>query len=150
MKITILTVGRKHEPWIEQGISRFLERLRPPFEATMEIIPHSGKSNHRAAQEESERLIKRLQSDDFVVLLDERGKNLSSPELSEIITEHASRHVVFIIGGAYGVTSEMRARSDIAWSLSRLVFPHQLVRLILAEQLYRAQEIAKNSHYHHS
>ncbi|TWP20568.1 50S rRNA methyltransferase, partial [TM7 phylum sp. oral taxon 352] len=56
----------------------------------------------------------------------------------------------FIIGGAYGVTSDLRQKSNIVWSLSNLVFPHQLVRLILAEQLYRAQEIHRGSHYHHS
>lgn len=92
----------------------------------------------------------RLTSDDFVILLDERGKNLSSPELSDLITEHTDKHIVFIIGGAYGVTSDLRQKSNIVWSLSNLVFPHQLVRLILAEQLYRAQEIHRGSHYHHS
>ena len=83
-------------------------------------------------------------------MLDERGKNLSSPELSDLITEHTDKHIVFIIGGAYGVTSDLRQKSNIVWSLSNLVFPHQLVRLILAEQLYRAQEIHRGSHYHHS
>ncbi|WP_457915238.1 23S rRNA (pseudouridine(1915)-N(3))-methyltransferase RlmH [Candidatus Minimicrobia naudis] len=92
-----------------------------------------------------------LRSDDFVILLDERGKNLSSPELSDLIIDGISiRRIVFIIGGAYGVTYDLRQKSNVVWSLSNLVFPHQLVRLILAEQLYRAQEIHRGSHYHHS
>ena len=150
MKITIITIGKKHEAWVQPGISRFLERLRAPFAAEMIILPHSNFEGDRALQEESERIFSRLNSDDFVILLDERGKNLSSPELSDLITEHIDKHIVFIIGGAYGVTSDLRQKSNIVWSLSNLVFPHQLVRLILAEQLYRAQEIHRGSHYHHS
>ena len=150
MKITIITIGKKHEAWIQPGIFRFLERLRAPFAAEMIILPHSSFEGDRARQEESERIFSRLNSDDFVILLDERGKNLSSPELSDLITEHIDKHIVFIIGGAYGVTSDLRQKSNVVWSLSNLVFPHQLVRLILAEQLYRAQEIHRGSHYHHS
>ncbi len=149
MKITILTIGKKNEPWIQPGVFRFLERLRPPFAAEMIILPHSSFEGDRARQEESERISSRLRSDDFVILLDERGKNLSSPELSDLISNHINKHIVFIIGGAYGVTDEMRQRPNVTWSLSKLVFPHQLVRLILAEQLYRAQEIHRGSHYHH-
>ncbi|QCT40315.1 23S rRNA (pseudouridine(1915)-N(3))-methyltransferase RlmH [Candidatus Saccharibacteria bacterium oral taxon 488] len=149
MKITILTIGKRHEPWVEPGITRFLERLRAPFAAEMIIIPHSGQIGDRARQDESERLISRLRPHDFIILLDERGRNLSSPELSQLILDHTDQHIVIIIGGAYGVTETLHRRADIVWSLSRLVFPHQLVRLILAEQLYRAQEIARGSSYHH-
>jgi len=116
----------------------------------MIILPHSSFEGDRARQEESERIFSRLNSDDFVILLDERGKNLSSPELSNLITDNINKHIIFIIGGAYGVTHELRQKSNVVWSLSNLVFPHQLVRLILAEQLYRAQEIHRGSHYHHS
>ncbi|QJU07123.1 23S rRNA (pseudouridine(1915)-N(3))-methyltransferase RlmH [Candidatus Saccharibacteria bacterium oral taxon 488] len=149
MKITILTVGKRHDPWVEPGIRRFLERLRAPFATEMIIIPHSGQIGDRARQDESERLMSRLKPYNFVILLDERGRNLNSPELSRLILDHTDQHIVIIIGGAYGVTETLYRRADIVWSLSRLVFPHQLVRLILAEQLYRAQEIARGSSYHH-
>lgn len=149
MKITILTIGKRHKPWVDPGIRRFLEHLRAPFAAEMIIIPHSGQIGDRARQDESERLISRLKPHDFIILLDERGRNLSSPELSRLILDHTDQHIVIIIGGAYGVTETLYRRADIVWSLSRLVFPHQLVRLILAEQLYRAQEIARGSSYHH-
>lgn len=149
MKIRILTIGKKHEPWVRAGIERFLERLRGQFRAEVVIVPHSSKDRTAAAIEESERLQNLVQDSDFIILLDERGKNLSSPELSNIITENSHRQLVFIIGGAYGVSNKLRERADIIWSLSQLVFPHQLVRLILAEQLYRAQEIAKGGQYHH-
>ena len=150
MKITIITIGKKHEAWIQPGIFRFLERLRPPFVTEMVILPHSNFEGDRARQEESERILTRLNPDDFIILLDERGKNLSSPELSNLISSHINKHVVFIIGGAYGVNDDLRQKSNVVWSLSNLVFPHQLVRLILAEQLYRAQEIYRGSQYHHS
>lgn len=149
MKIAILTIGKKNEPWIQPGVFRFLERLRAPFAAEMIILPHSSFEGDRARQEESERLLSRLKDSDFTILLDKRGKSLSSPELSNLILQNSTKHIVFIIGGAYGVTDAMRQRANITWSLSNLVFPHQLVRLILAEQLYRAQEIAKGSRYHH-
>ena len=149
MKITIYTVGKKNEAWVDPGVLRFLERLRAPFEAEMVVLPHSSKPSNLAIEDESETILARLRADDFVILLDERGKNLSSPELSETICSHTNQRVVFIIGGAYGVTPELRQRADVLWSLSRLVFPHQLVRLILAEQLYRSQEIYKGGKYHH-
>lgn len=87
----------------------------------------------------------------YVILLDERGKNLSSPELSEALSRQFvnSKEVVIIIGGAFGVSEEVRQKSNLVWSLSRLVFPHQLVRVMLAEQIYRAQEIAVGGKYHH-
>ena len=100
MKITILTIGKRHEPWVEPGIKRFLERLRAPFVAEMIIIPHSGQIGDRARQDESERLMSRLRPHDFIILLDERGRNLSSPELSQLILDHTDQHVVIIIGGA--------------------------------------------------
>lgn len=115
------------------------------------FLPHSSLEGDRAGLEESERIEKQLESEDFVVLLDETGEMLSSPKLSSLLEEAFahSRQVTIIIGGAYGVSESLRARANMVWSLSDLVFPHQLVRLLLIEQLYRAQEIAKGSGYHH-
>lgn len=90
---------------------------------------------------------------DFVVLLDETGKELSSPELAQFIEKRcmdSGKRIVFIIGGAYGVEQQVKDRADFIWSLSKLVFPHELVRLILAEQIYRACTIIKNESYHHA
>ncbi len=150
MNIRILTVGKKSEPWLEQRIGRYLERLRGQFSAEMEIIPPSKKDPLGAPKDESERLLRQISPDEFVILLDETGKNLSSPELSSLVASQTQRKLVFVIGGAHGVSIEVRTRADFTWSLSRLVFPHQLVRLILAEQLYRAQDIANSGKYHHS
>ena len=149
--ITILAVGKRHESWASSGISRYQERCKPPFDVKWVLLPHSSLETDRARQEESERILSRLKADDFVLLLDERGKNITSPELSALLETQfqQSRSVVCVIGGAYGVSDELRGRADFVWSLSGLVFPHQLVRLILAEQVYRAQAIAQGQPYHH-
>jgi 23S rRNA (pseudouridine1915-N3)-methyltransferase len=94
-----------------------------------------------------------LQPTDHLILLDERGKQLSSPGLAQLINQKANQSVsrlVFLIGGAYGVSEEIQSKANFTWSLSQLVFPHMLVRLILAEQLYRACTILRNEKYHHS
>lgn len=151
MPIKILSVGKKHESWVADGIERYQKRLRAPFLAEWVLLPHSSLEGDRARQEESERILSRLQDTDYVVLLDERGKALDSPRLSALLAEqlHSSRTVVLIIGGAYGIDQSVHHRADVVWSLSPLVFPHQLVRLILVEQLYRAQQIAQGGSYHH-
>jgi 23S rRNA (pseudouridine1915-N3)-methyltransferase len=98
-------------------------------------------------------LLQQLQKDDYLVLLDERGKQLSSPELAGFIQQRANeshKRLVFLIGGAFGVDEAIVKRADYTWSLSKLVFPHMLVRLILAEQLYRACTILRNEKYHHA
>lgn len=151
MPLKIIAIGKKHEPWIAEGVERYQRRLRAPFVLEWVLLPHSSLEGDRARQEESERIASRLSADDYVVLLDERGKLLDSPRLSEVLTQHlnASRTVVLVIGGAYGVDETIQRRANLAWSLSPLVFPHQLVRLMLAEQVYRAQQIQLGSAYHH-
>jgi len=151
MIIKILAVGKKHESWVAEGIERYQKRLKRPFEIEWVFLPHSTLPNDRAAVEESQRILTRLHANDYVVLLDERGKNIDSPELSRLLLGEleSSLDVVMIIGGAYGVDKSVRDRADFIWSLSNLVFPHQLARLILTEQIYRAQEISAGKPYHH-
>lgn len=149
--IRIVAVGKKHESWVVEGIKRYEERLRRPFVIEWLLLPHSAREGDSARQEETERILAKLSNDDFVILLDERGKNISSPALVQILTEplERARDVVIVVGGAYGVNEELFKRASFVWSLSLLVFPHQLVRLIVTEQLYRAQEIAAARPYHH-
>ena len=149
--IRVVAVGKRHESWVAEGIERYETRLKKPFDVEWLIIAHSAFEADRARQEESERILSRLRDDYFVVLLDERGKNIDSPTLSRLYEDELShgKQIVVIIGGAYGVDDRIHQRADMVWSLSKLVFPHQLVRLILAEQIYRAQEIARGGAYHH-
>jgi len=150
--IRILAIGKKHESWVAEGIERYEKRLRKPFDAAWSLLPHSSREGDAAREEESERILAKVAPRDFVVLLDERGRNLSSPDLASTLQRafDAGRPVTAVIGGAYGVADRVRSRADLVWSLSQLVFPHQLVRLILAEQLYRSQEIAAGRPYHHA
>ncbi|WP_022871937.1 23S rRNA (pseudouridine(1915)-N(3))-methyltransferase RlmH [Nesterenkonia alba] len=152
MSITALTVGKKHEPWVVDGIERYTKRLRKPYDLTWKLLPHSVQSDDAARDEESTRILRALSPRDHVILLDERGTNISSPQLATRLQRRfdTGESVVVVIGGAYGVNSHIHARADFTWSLSKLVFPHQLVRLILAEQIYRAQEISAGRPYHHS
>ena len=149
--IRVVAVGKRHEAWIENSVERYEKRLKKPYDTEWVFLPHSQFAADRARKEESERIVSRLKDDDFVILMDERGKNISSPTLSSLLEVELprSRQIVIIIGGAYGVDDTVHARANFVWSLSNLVFPHQLVRLILAEQLYRAQEIARGGGYHH-
>lgn len=152
MSIRILAIGKKHESWVSDGIARYERRLRKPFDVSWRLLPHSAREGEAARAEESERLLAKVDRDAFLVLLDERGRNVDSPALAATLQGalEASRPVSLVIGGAYGVDDRVRQRADFVWSLSKLVFPHQLVRLIVAEQLYRAQEIAAGRPYHHA
>lgn len=150
--IRIVAVGKKHEDWVTSGIERYQKRLRAPFDVKWDLLPHSTLEGPQARQKESEAILSRLNDDEFIVLLDETGKSYDSPTLSSQLESVFARgtSLTLVIGGAYGVNEALRQRSQIIWSLSPLVFPHQLVRLILIEQLYRAQEIARGGSYHHS
>jgi 23S rRNA (pseudouridine1915-N3)-methyltransferase len=151
MPIRIIAVGKKHEAWVREGIERYEKRLKKPFDVEWVTLPHSPADGLSARQDESGRILSRLDARAYVVLLDERGKAFDSPSLSHMLLSQleSSVLVTIIIGGAYGVDDSVHKRADVVWSLSPLVFPHQLVRLILAEQLYRSQEIAAGNPYHH-
>lgn len=139
----IIAGGRKHLDWVNIAVSEYQKRLKKPFNIEWELIEEEKLNQYLAKWPFSRQ--------QYVILLDERGKNLSSPELSGILSQQFvnSKEVVIIIGGAFGVSEEIRQKSNLVWSLSRLVFPHQLVRAILTEQIYRAQEIWDGGKYHH-
>lgn len=141
--IHIIAGGKKHLDWVNIAVSEYQKRLKKPFNIEWELIEEEKLNQYLAKWPFS--------GQQYVILLDERGKNLSSSELSGILSQQFvnSREVVIIIGGAFGVSEEIRQKSNLVWSLSRLVFPHQLVRAILAEQVYRAQEIWNGGKYHH-
>jgi 23S rRNA (pseudouridine1915-N3)-methyltransferase len=101
---------------------------------------------------EGETVLNMIKTDDYLVALDERGKHLSSEGVSQFIQQRATestKNLIFLIGGAYGIDAAVMQKAGMKWSLSQLTFPHQLVRLLLAEQLYRACTILRNEKYHH-
>lgn len=157
MKFQFWSVGKAHEPYVKEGVEMFTKRICHYYTAEWHIIPVPKNtamlSEMDLKKKEGETILSFLQKDDCLVLLDERGKQMKSEELAKFIEARANesvKKVVFLIGGAFGVSDEIIKRANYKWSLSPLVFPHQLVRLILAEQAYRACTIIKNEKYHHT
>lgn len=156
MKIHLWSIGKNHEPYIKPGVQEFTTRIAKYYPVQWNIIPlpkNAGMmSEMDLKRKEGEIILDWLGKDDYLVALDERGKQLTSEELAGFIqkrSNESSKNLVFLIGGAFGLDEAVLKRANYTWSLSRLVFPHQLVRLILAEQLYRACSILKNEKYHH-
>lgn len=153
MKVLIVSVGKKHDSNIALAITDYSERLTRVIGTEWELIPPSGFDEPKARNHESRAILAKLKPNDIVWLLDERGKQLSSPALAaqiNVLQVQGVQRLVFVIGGAYGVDDALRSRANFVWGLSELVFPHQLVRLMLIEQLYRATEINRGSGYHHA
>jgi len=156
MKISLWAIGKTHEEYVKTGVEDFTKRLSRYFKTEWNIIPvpkNAGMmSELDLRKKEGEMILQWLKEDDWLVALDERGKQLSSEKLAVYIQGCANKSVkqlVFVIGGAYGLDKMVLQRAQLTLSLSELTFPHQLVRLILAEQLYRACTILKNEKYHH-
>lgn len=157
MKIQLWSVGKPNEPYVQEGIQLFTKRINNYFSADWKILPPlkngAALSESEMKEKEGEVILSMLKKEDYLFLLDERGKMLDSEALANKIQQCANescKQLVFLIGGAYGVSDAVMKRADFKWSLSALVFPHQLVRLILSEQLYRACTILRNEKYHHT
>ena len=156
MKFKLISIGKQHEIYIKDGVEDFTARIQKYYPAEWQIIapPKNAASLSESELKKAESLLvlSQLQKDDFLILLDEKGKMISSVELSALLQQRANestKKLVFLIGGAFGVDTALRERANFTWSLSKLVFPHMLVRLLLAEQVYRACTIARNEKYHH-
>jgi 23S rRNA (pseudouridine1915-N3)-methyltransferase len=156
MKIALLQVGKTTEKYLNEGISAYDERIRKyvPFEIL--TIPDMRNTRNMPAAEqkskEGEKLLKALKDDDYIVLLDEKGKELSTIDFSSWLGRTMmlqKKRIVFIIGGPWGVSDNILRRADFNFSLSRLTFSHQIVRLLFMEQLYRAFTVIKGEPYHH-
>ena len=157
MRFQFLAIGKNHEPYVKEGVDLFTKRISNYYPVEWNILPMPKNaatlSETDLKKKEGEMISGFLQKDDWLVLLDENGKMLSSEGLANFIQQRANestKNIVFLIGGAYGVSDAVKQRANFQWSLSKLVFPHQLVRLILAEQVYRACSINRNEKYHHS
>ena len=157
MRIQFWSIGKNHEAYVNPGITEFTKRINNYFPASWNIIPvpKNAASLNETDQKrkEADSIISFINSKDYLVALDEKGRSFSSPQLATFLQQRAndsSRQLIFLIGGAYGLDVSVLQRADLKMSLSTLTFPHQLVRLILAEQVYRACTILKNEQYHHS
>lgn len=139
MKIKILAVDKVREPFIQQGIQEFSKRVR-----NFEVV--EVKKSEKTG--ECKKILESLKNDDFVIVLDPTGKDLSSEDFAAFLKEHEFKNIVFVVGGAFGLTDEVRNRADFLLSFSKMTLPHELCRLFLAEQIYRAQSINDGKSYH--
>ncbi|MFT3947228.1 MAG: 23S rRNA (pseudouridine(1915)-N(3))-methyltransferase RlmH [Agriterribacter sp.] len=157
MKIQLYSIGKTDDDNVKNGVQDFTQRAARYFQAEWKIIapPKNAASftEKELKAKEAELIFDNLKKDDYLVVLDENGKMLTSPQLATLIQARANESVkqlIFLIGGAYGIDERVLKRANFTWSLSSLTFPHQLVRLILAEQVYRACTIIRNEKYHHA
>ena len=157
MKISCWAIGKANEPYVKEGVEEFTKRVSRYYKVEWNIIPvpkNAGMmSEMDLRKKEAEMVLSFLKKEDYLVALDEHGRQWTSEEFAGFIEDRASQSVknlVFLIGGAYGLDKTILQRADHGLGLSKLTFPHQLVRLILAEQLYRACSILRNEKYHHS
>lgn len=156
MNIEIWSLGKANDKFIEEGIQYYFQKTKPwnPIDLVVLQLPKKAVTTDvaRTKLQEEELILKRLQPNHYLILLDERGKQLNSVQWSQQFQQCMNQGVktlVILIGGAFGVTDNVRKAARQTWSLSSLVFPHQMVRLIVAEQAYRAFSILNNSPYHH-
>lgn len=156
MKIHLWSIGKNHEPYVKAGVEDFTKRIANYYPVQWNIIPQPKNAGMMSEMDlkkkEGETILELLNKTDHLVALDERGKQFNSERLAAFIQKRANestRNLIFLVGGAFGLDEAVLKRADTTWSLSSLVFPHQLVRLIIAEQLYRACTILRNEKYHH-
>jgi 23S rRNA (pseudouridine1915-N3)-methyltransferase len=156
MKFQFWSVGKAHEAYIKPGVEEFTYRIARYYPVEWNIIPVPKNAGLMGEvdlkKKEGEIILGLLSTDDYLVALDEKGKQSSSAQLAALIQSRgneSTKQIIFLIGGAYGMDEALLKRANHTWSLSHLTFPHQLVRLILAEQVYRACTILRNEKYHH-
>ncbi len=156
MKISFWSIGKNNEAYIKAGVEDFTHRIARHFKVQWIFIPvpkNAGMlSEMDLRKKEAAIILEWLGNDDYLIALDEKGKQISSRALANLIQTRANesvKNLIFLIGGVYGLDDAVLKRANYKWSLSELTFPHQLVRLILAEQVYRACTIIKNEKYHH-
>lgn len=156
MTIEIWTLGKESKSELSDAIQIFTKRLTHYTKFSIETIDNS-KINKQTSKElildkESEIILNKLHQKDILITLDETGKELTSIQFSEKLNQWiniSSTKIIFLIGGSYGISSKVHDRALFKFSLSQLTFPHQIVRLLFVEQLYRAFSILKNEKYHH-
>ena len=153
MKILLLLVGKTSEAYLKEGIEVYLKRLTNYISLSQGILALSSAKDKRIAiEEESKSIQSKLLPGDFIVVLDEGGSDVGSRQLAGMFQKwmvNGIGRVVFIIGGPFGISPALKQKANLILSVSKFTFTHQMVRLILVEQIYRAMTIIKNESYHH-
>lgn len=146
MRITVLCIGKLKEKYLTEGVAEFAKRLTPFAKLEIRELPEE-----KTVEKETDKLIEALPEHAYIMLLDVIGEQISSPELAakfDALTLSGVSHICFVIGGAFGYTDALRKAADFRWSFSKLTFTHQMIRLFLVEQIYRAFMISNHRKYH--
>ena len=156
MKITLACIGKTDEKFIQEGIDKYLKRLKHYINFNIVVIPDvknvKNMSESQQKEKEAELFMKQINNGDLVILLDEKGKEFRSIEFSNYLEQKmvsSVQHMIFLIGGPYGFADTIRERANYKISLSKMTFSHQMVRMFFVEQVYRAFSIMKGEPYHH-
>lgn len=156
MEIVLMSVGKTSINYVKEGISEYCKRLKRYIPYSLLELPDAGKAGKISETEqklaEGKLLLKNLREGDYVILLDERGKEFTSREFAaevEKLMASGRKRLVYVIGGPYGFSDEVYARGDAKMSLSKMTFNHEMVRLFFTEQIYRAISILHGLPYHH-
>ena len=156
--IKIIACGKLKEKWMKEGIAEYVKRIRPydkieVIEVQDEKAPetNSAAENEQVKIVEGQRLLKNVRDDEYLILLDLAGQDIDSVALANKIQDcynHARSKITFVIGGSLGLSSELIARADFRWRISKATFPHQLCRILVVEKIYRSFRILHNEPYH--
>lgn len=156
MKITLLVVGKTSERYFTDAIDEYRNRLKHYIPFDLEVIPelknNKNLTESQQKEKEGELILKQLQSGDYLVLLDEGGKEYSSMKFAEYLEKKmhtVSKRLIFVVGGPYGFSAKVYEAAQEKLSVSKMTFSHQMIRMIFVEQLYRAMTILNNEPYHH-
>jgi 23S rRNA (pseudouridine1915-N3)-methyltransferase len=156
--IRIIACGHMKEKWMREGLDEYVRRIRPydrieVIEVPDEKAPESNSpaQNEQVREKEGERLLKQIREQDYVILLDLAGREWTSPQMADFLQDlytHNKNHIDFVIGGSLGVSPALIRRADTRWKISDCTFPHQLCRIMAAEQIYRCFRILHHEPYH--
>ena len=156
MRIQLLVVGKTNQDFVEKALSEFTGRLKHYIPFEMEIIPDLKNTKNLSfellKEKEGELILKSVQTGDYIVLLDEKGKEFTSLQFAEYVEKKmhsVPKRLLFVIGGAYGFSPKVYEAANEKIALSKMTFSHQMIRLIFVEQVYRAMTILNNEPYHH-
>ena len=156
MKVEFWVIGKTSFDYLNEGNDIYLNRIKHYVPFKMEIIPDIKNRKKLSADQiktkEGELILSKINTSDFLILMDERGKQRSSVEFSDYLQtmlQQSYKRLIFLIGGAYGFSEAVYNRGNMKMALSKMTFSHQMVRLIFLEQFYRALTIMKNEPYHH-
>jgi len=156
MKVILLLIGKTDDNYLEQGILTYTKRIAKYIPFAMVVIPDirntKNLTREQQKEKEGEQILKKFAPGDFIVLLDESGKEFSSVEFAQWLNSifiGGYKRMIFVVGGPYGFSPEVYKQAQTTLSLSRMTFSHQLIRLVFTEQFYRAQTILHGEPYHH-